>query len=133
VLKAKAGVGCGGDGSINPQTKDPLVARRIYVQLIDDLSGEDAQETIRFSIDGTEYEIDLSAENVAELRGTLGRYIAKGRRLRGPAGPRTGGAVSISRDETRRIREWATENGYNPSPRGRISQAIKRAYDAARG
>lgn len=133
MLKVNADVGRGGAVSISPQTKDPLLARRIHVQLIDDLSGEDAQETIRFSIDGADYEIDLSADNASELRGALERYIAKGRRLRGPTGRRSGGAVSISREETRRIREWAMKNGYNPSPRGRISQAIKQAYDAAKG
>jgi hypothetical protein len=39
----------------------------------------------------------------------------------------------MSREETQKIRNWATENGYNPSPRGRISQIIKQAYDAAKG
>ena len=50
-----------------------------------------------------------------------------------PSGPRAGRAVSMSRDETQKIRKWAAENGYNPSPRGRISQAIERGYDAAQG
>jgi hypothetical protein len=63
----------------------------------------------------------------------LERYAAKGRRLRGPAGPRASRAVSLSREETQKVRKWATENGYNPSPRGRISQVIKQAYDAAQG
>ncbi len=49
------------------------MARKIHVQLIDDLSGEDAQETIRFSVEGTDYEIDLSAHNAADLRGTVRR------------------------------------------------------------
>jgi hypothetical protein len=62
------------------------LARRIHVQLIDDLSGEDAQETIRFSIDGADFEIDLSADNAADLRDRLKGYAAKGRRLRGPSG-----------------------------------------------
>jgi hypothetical protein len=109
------------------------LARKIHVQLIDDLSGEDAQETIRFSVEGIGYEIDLSADNAADLRGTLERYAAKGRRLRGPSGLTAGRAVSMSREETQKIRNWATENGYNPSPRGRISQVIKQAYNAAQG
>jgi hypothetical protein len=74
------------------------LARKIHVQLIDDLSREDAQETIRFSVEGTDYEIDLSADNAADLRETLKRYAAKGRRLRGPSRPTSGGAVSMSRD-----------------------------------
>ncbi|SDP43823.1 Lsr2 protein [Arthrobacter sp. ok909] len=109
------------------------MARKIHVQLIDDLSGEDAQETIRFSVDGADYEIDLSADNAAELRGLLQRYAAKGRRLGGPSGRRAGRAVPMGRGETQKVRDWAAENGYNPSSRGRISQVIKQAYDAAQG
>lgn len=107
------------------------MARKIHVQLIDDLSGEDAQETVRFSIEGTDYEIDLSADNAADLRETLERYAAKGRRLRGPSRPPSGRVVQMSREETQKVRTWATENGYSPSSRGRISQVIKQAYDAA--
>ena len=107
------------------------MARKIHVQLIDDLSGEDAQETVSFSFEGSDYEIDLSADNAADLRKTLKRYAAKGRRLRRSSGPTAGRAVLMSREETQQIRNWATENGYNPSPRGRISQAIRRAYAAA--
>ena len=109
------------------------MARKIHVQLIDDISGEDAQETIRFSLDGADYEIDLSADNAADLRDTLKGYAAKGRRLRGPSDTRGGRAEATGRGETQKIRNWAAENGYNPSPRGRISQAIKQAYDAAQG
>ncbi|RNL56339.1 Lsr2 family protein [Arthrobacter oryzae] len=31
------------------------------------------------------------------------------------------------------VSSWATGSGFNPSPRGRISQVIKQAYDAAHG
>ncbi|WP_091256311.1 histone-like nucleoid-structuring protein Lsr2 [Arthrobacter sp. ok909] len=50
--------------------KVPLWPREVHVQLIDDLSGGggDAEETVRFSIEGTDYETDLSAANAAELR-----------------------------------------------------------------
>lgn len=109
------------------------MARKIHVQLIDDLSGEDAQETIRFSIEGADFEIDLSADNAADLRDTLKGYAAKGRRLRGPSGTGGGRTPEMGREETQKIRKWAAENGYNPSPHGRISQPIKQAYAAAQG
>ncbi|WP_427136709.1 histone-like nucleoid-structuring protein Lsr2 [Pseudarthrobacter sp. S9] len=109
------------------------MARRIHVQLIDDLSGEDAQETIRFSIDGVDFEIDLSADNAADLRDTLKGYAAKGRRLRGPSGTSGGRTPARVREETQKVRNWAAENGYNPSPRGRISESIMQAYAAAQG
>jgi hypothetical protein len=39
----------------------------------------------------------------------------------------------MSREETQKIRNWATENGYNPSPSGRISQVIKQALHGSCG
>jgi hypothetical protein len=108
------------------------VARKIHVQLIDDISGEDAQETLRFSFDGADYEIDLAGENAAGLRAALAPFIAHGRRVRSAPGSRsTRAAVSSRREETQQIREWATANGYSPNSRGRISQDIKKAYDDA--
>ncbi|WXF91339.1 histone-like nucleoid-structuring protein Lsr2 [Curtobacterium flaccumfaciens pv. flaccumfaciens] len=34
-------------------------------------------------------------------------------------------------DELAKIREWANANGHEVSSRGRISQAVRDAYDAA--
>ncbi|MET3923822.1 Lsr2 family protein [Arthrobacter sp. UYEF20] len=104
------------------------MARKVQVQLIDDLSGEEAQETVRFGVDGAEYEIDLSAGHATELRGLFEQYVAHGRRLRGTSGTSGAKTAPIGREETRKIREWAHANGYNPSARGQISQDIKRAY-----
>jgi len=44
------------------------VAQTIQVLLIDDLDGGEAVGTVRFGLDGTEYEIDLSAAHNDELR-----------------------------------------------------------------
>ncbi|MCU1531857.1 MAG: hypothetical protein JWO49_1428 [Arthrobacter sp.] len=107
------------------------MAREVRVQLIDDISGEDADGTIRFSIDGADYEIDLTADHASELRGMLEKYVAHGRRLRGTADRRGARSVPAGREETQKIRDWARAHGYNPSARGRISQDIKQAYDAA--
>ncbi|WP_427135096.1 histone-like nucleoid-structuring protein Lsr2 [Pseudarthrobacter sp. S9] len=86
--------------------QDPR-ARKVHVQLVDDISGEEAQETVTFALDSVDYEIDLTDVNAAELREQLKGYIAHARRLRGASvrrGPKT---ASISREETRRIGEWA--------------------------
>ena len=40
---------------------------------IDDLDGSEAEDTIRFGLDGTEYEIDLNAEHGQALRDALAR------------------------------------------------------------
>lgn len=63
------------------------MAQRIQIQLVDDINGQEADETVRFGIDGTMYEIDLSAENAARLREKFGLYLEKGRKARGRSRP----------------------------------------------
>jgi hypothetical protein len=46
--------------------------------LIDDIDGGEADETITFALDGTQYEIDLSGKNAAKMRDGLARYIGAG-------------------------------------------------------
>ena len=105
------------------------MAQKVQIHLIDDLTGEDAQETVRFGLDGSSYEIDLTTDNAAQLRETLSTYADKGRRTaRGSGRPR---ATASNRDEMHRIRQWAKENGHNPSSRGRLSTEILDAYHAA--
>ncbi|MCC9196860.1 Lsr2 family protein [Arthrobacter sp. zg-Y820] len=108
------------------------MAQKKQVLLIDDLNGEDAQETVKFALDGAQYEIDLTTEHAAELREKLSPYLSSGRRLRGAAAGRTARRESAPRsDDSRKIREWAIANGYTPSARGRISQEIREAYSSA--
>ncbi|MBG6226518.1 hypothetical protein IWX63_003117 [Arthrobacter sp. CAN_A2] len=115
------------------------MAQRVQVELVDDLNGEVAQETVRFGVDGTEYEIDLSTENAENVRATLGEYVDKARKAsrrrgQGRQSPTTSGSGlpgKAKREETQRIREWAQENGHNTSTRGRISQSIVDAFNKA--
>ena len=51
------------------------MARKTYVELIDDLSGEKADETVSFALDGVAYEIDLSEANATKLRDELGTWV----------------------------------------------------------
>jgi hypothetical protein len=51
------------------------MAQQVQTLLIDDLDGGEAEETVRFGLDGTEYEIDLSAKNADALRKALAWYI----------------------------------------------------------
>lgn len=111
------------------------MAQRVQVQLVDDLNGEEAQETIRFGLDGTEYEIDLTTDNAFELRSTLAQYLNVARKAssgrRGQSGQRGNSTSRTKRDEVQKIRQWAQDNGHNPSSRGRVSQAIVDAYNEA--
>ena len=115
------------------------MAQRIQVNLVDDLNGEEAQETVRFGVDGIDYEIDLTTENAEKLRSALSEYVDKGRKAKtgrraqsSQGGQSSSSAPSKSkREETQKIRQWAQDNGHNPSSRGRITQAIVDAYNEA--
>jgi hypothetical protein len=69
------------------------MAQKVSVMLVDDMSGEAADETVEFGLDGTGYVIDLSLNNSRELRNLLKPFIEKGRKVTGtgrkPARPRT--------------------------------------------
>lgn len=112
------------------------MARQTITRLIDDLDQTEADETVKFGLDGVQYEIDLSAKNAAKLRDLLQPYIAAGKRLNrggGRAATRRGRAQPPSRDENRRIREWARSRNLKVSDRGRISKEIVEQYRAAGG
>ncbi len=111
------------------------MAQRVSVLLVDDLDGNPAEETVSFALDGSTYEIDLTSSNAAKLRESLAPWIGHARR----SGARRSSSRSVTRAAggKRRnlsaIREWARENGYTVSDRGRISSEIQAAYDKAHG
>ncbi|MDT4923001.1 MAG: hypothetical protein QOG01_714 [Pseudonocardiales bacterium] len=109
------------------------MAQKHIVQLIDDLDQGAADETVSFGLDGTTYEIDLSAKNAAKLRDALAQYVGNARRSsRGggrPSGPsRRGRGVRGDREQTQAIREWARKNGHKIGEKGRIPAQILEAY-----
>ncbi|SMQ58194.1 Lsr2 protein [Plantibacter sp. VKM Ac-1784] len=61
------------------------MAQRTIITLVDDLDETDLErgsgETIRFGVDGRDYEIDLSDDNAAALREALHPYTEAGRRI----------------------------------------------------
>jgi Lsr2 len=59
------------------------VARKVQTLFIDDLDGSAAEDTVRFGLDGTEYEIDLNAGHAQQPRDALAAYVTAGRRAGG--------------------------------------------------
>jgi hypothetical protein len=108
------------------------VARRIETRLTDDVDGSAADKTVRFTLDGTSYEIDLSDSNAEELRSLLDPYIRAGRRL-GRAGsrsiPRGRTNAGADKQRNRAIRDWARAQGMRIAERGRIPIEISLRYD----
>lgn len=108
------------------------MAQQVLVQWVDDLDGGDAVETVPFSLDGVSYEIDLSDENAESLRSELAAYITAARRTGGRRIRRTAvQATSAKSGRPAEIREWAQQNGFEVSARGRLSAEIEEAYEKA--
>ena len=90
------------------------MAQKIQTLFIDDLDGSAAEGTVRFGLDGTEYEIDLNTTHAQELRDALARYVGAARRVGGTArrsarGARGGSASGMNTTE---VREWAKAQGH---------------------
>ena len=69
------------------------MAQKVQTLFIDDLDGSAAEGTVRFALDGTEYEIDLNAEHAQQLRDALAAYVRAARRAAAVlAGPPAAGA-----------------------------------------
>ncbi len=109
-----------------------MVQRRV-IELVDDLKGGPADETVRFAIDGRDYEIDLSAKAARNLRAALAPYLSVARRVDVTRRPRTRGPAHVSgageANDSPRIREWARACGLEVSNRGRIPAYLRQAYE----
>lgn len=106
------------------------MAQKVKIILIDDLDGGEADETVRFGLDGVQYEIDLSSTHAEELRSALSTYVSAARRESQPK-QRQSAPPASRNQEAAQIREWAKANGYNVSSRGRVNSEIIEAYRAA--
>ena len=106
--------------------------QKITVALEDDLDGGPADETVRFAIGGTEYEIDLSKKNARALRRRLAPFTGHAHKAgRGPR--RRPGRTASSRERSGDIRAWAKDHGIAVSERGRIPANVVEQYQAATG
>jgi hypothetical protein len=109
------------------------VAQKIQTLLIDDIDGSAADGTVRFGLDGTEYEIDLNAGHARELRDALARYIGAARRVSGSARKPARGSrrVAVAGLDTSGVREWARAQGIEVKDRGRVPADLVARFKAA--
>jgi hypothetical protein len=100
------------------------MARKQIVELVDDIDGGDAAKTVQFSYAGADYEIDLSAQNVAALESALAPFVAAGRRA-GRSKTARAVAEPAGRDyDPSVVRAWAKGQGLEVSQRGRVSREL---------
>ncbi|MCI4063102.1 Lsr2 family protein [Micromonospora sp. R77] len=115
------------------------MAKQIIHKLVDDLDGGDADETVKFALDGVQYEIDLSASNAEKLRDVFAPYVAAGTKVGrggvvvGGRAARGRGGATADREQNRAIREWAKKSGKDISDRGRIPQEIVDEFHSKAG
>lgn len=112
------------------------MSKRIVVELVDDLDGqpiatEEGGGTVQFALHGRQYELDLSASNLAKLEEAVAPFIEVAR------ASKAGGASSPtprrrkSTTELAQIREWARSQGISVSGYGRVPTEVRDAYFAS--
>jgi hypothetical protein len=111
------------------------VAQKVQTLFVDDIDGSDAEGTVRFGLDGTDYEIDLNAKNAQALRDALARYMGAARRVSGSTRrqPRSGRKAPANGLNTTEVREWAKAQGIEVKDRGRVPAELVVKFKAATG
>jgi hypothetical protein len=112
------------------------VAQKVQILLIDDLDGsQQAEETVRFGLDGAQYEIDLTTAHAGRLRAILARHAEKGRKAAGavrrPA--RNGRGNPANGLSNAEIRVLARKQGIEVKDRGRLPAGVVAQVLAATG
>ena len=102
--------------------------QKTVVELVDDIDGSPATETIRFALDSVEYTIDLSGRNAEKLRGDMEKWAKAAQRISGRRSRKT---TNGRGPDLKAVREWAASNTIELSSRGRVRQKVIEQYHAA--
>ncbi len=105
--------------------------QKTITTLIDDLDESAAAETVRFALDGTHYEIDLSEKNATALRNAVAPYAARAKTAGRQRRTRTT-LPSAGPSRNAEIRAWAALANIAVPARGRIPVTVVQAFDAGR-
>lgn len=102
------------------------MARREITQYYDDLDKtaltEDELRVVRFSLDGTDYTLDLSEQNAEKFLELLKPYLEVAS---------TAPTDRASNANPADIRAWAAKNGHQVANRGKIPTKVIDAYRVA--
>lgn len=102
--------------------------KKTEVVLIDDIDGVRADTTVSFSINGVNYEIDLTEKHAAEMADDFAKWESHAKRIGGRAQRTT--KKSTGSSNASKIREWAHAKGIEVSDRGRIPAPVIAQYEA---
>jgi Lsr2 len=118
-----------------------IMAQKVQIILLSDLAlAEDpesqapAHVTRRFSVDGADFEMDLSGAESEAFDRALAPYREAARLVSRGRGPRGRSARPARAPvDTVRVREWARENDIEVKDRGRVPADVVARYEAAQG
>lgn len=117
------------------QVYDPGMAQKTIIIYTDDLTGSESKEvtTHTFSLNGVNYEIDLSPESYDKLADALGPFIEADRKT-GRAkrtASKTQGKSAVDGPSAEQVRNWARSQGIEVNERGRVPASVRERYEAA--
>jgi hypothetical protein len=107
---------------------EDFVAKKVLTEFVDDIDGTVAERTFTFAVDGTDYEIDLSVDNIAEFKAAVAGFVESARKTGRPAVARR---TPADRSKAGEIRQWARSNGRNVGDKGRIPEGLIQEFEAA--
>ena len=111
------------------------MAQNIETLFIEDLHRSEADGTVLFGLDGTDYEIGLNAAHAQELWDALARYVTAARRAGTAPGAaaRNGRKASANGLNTNEVREWAKTQGIDVKDRGWLPAELVVKFQAVTG
>ncbi len=112
------------------------MSKRVIVELVDDLDGQpiasEGGGTVQFALQGKQYELDLSASNLAKLESAVAPFIKVARASKVTASASATPRRRKSTTELAEIREWARSQGMSVSGYGRVPAEVREAYFASK-
>jgi hypothetical protein len=106
------------------------VAQRTQILYVDDIDGSEADGTVRFGLDGVDYEIDLSKKHADQFAKAIRPYLDAARKASSSSRRPTRAGRSARHDQSG-VRAWARAEGLAVSDRGRIPADVLAKYESA--
>jgi hypothetical protein len=111
------------------------MAQKVITEFIDDIDGSVAERTFTFAVDGTNYEIDLSVDNIKEFTEAVAGFVESARRVKasgnGHRARSVGSKPGSNREHLAAVRAWLRQQGHSVQDRGRIAAELMAKFDAA--
>ena len=108
------------------------MAQHAQIVFTDDIDGSDAADTVRFGLQGTSYEIDLSKKNADKLAKIFEPYVQAVRKASSSSGRRqAAGRSRPAGPSPAAVREWARTEGMEVKDKGRVPAELIVKFQAA--